>query len=523
MTDASGGIVAGSAVTLTNAGTADQRTAKTDSEGRYQFFDLVPGTYRLDVETAGYSKFSRQAIDIQVQTATRVDVTLQVGDVKQTIEVVGASPLLQTESATLGSTIEGRQVLEMLPNGRKIANLVGLAPGVVPQGTSMTTVLNNQSGGTNPAGWNNYQISGAIAGANGAYLDGVTLNIIGNNPSWSAFVPTQDAIQEFKVETNNVDPAFGRFSGGVINFITKSGTNQVHGSAYEYFRNNQLNANNFFLNRIGSARQQLNLNQYGATAGAPIIRDKLFGYFSWEGYGERAALQYSATVPTAGQLQGNFSGLTTIIDPLNNAPFPNNIIPANRIDPTSNVLANTIKLWPLPNVILPGSNYASTTTTGGNAEQYNGRLDWNASSKHRLFARYSYWGDRTLPKDSFHIGIAGKGGPNHGPSGQLAVGESFAVSPTTLIEVRAGLTRFNYHTDPGSLGADLSPLGPNYLRLASQLSTSAYPWLTIPGYATLTYAGFIQHTTSTNETLAGSLTKIIGRHTVRIGRRAAHA
>jgi hypothetical protein len=339
VTDASGGVVPGSTVTLTNVGTADQRTAKTDSDGRYQFFSLVPGTYRLDVETAGYKKFSRQPIEIQVQTATRVDVTLQVGDVKQTIQVTAESPLLQTETATLGSTIAGRQVLEMPLNGRNIMNLVALAPGVVPQGTSMTTVLNNQNGGTNPAGWNNYQIGGAIAGANGSYLDGVPLNIIGNNPSWSAFVPTQDAIQEFKVETNNVDAAFGRFAGGVVNFSTKSGTNDLHGSAYEFFRNRVLNANNFFLNRIGSGRPQYNLNQYGITAGGPIIRNKLFGFFSWEGYRERATLQYSATVPTAAMLQGDFSGRTTIIDPLTNAPFLDNRIPADRINPTSDALA----------------------------------------------------------------------------------------------------------------------------------------------------------------------------------------
>ena len=356
----------------------------------------MPGTYRLDVENAGYNKFSRQPIEIQVQTATRVDVTLQVGDVKQTIDVVTESPLLQTESGTLGSTIEGRQVSEMPLNGRNVMNLVGLAPGVIPQGTSMTTVLNNQNGGTNPAGWNNYQINGAIAGMNGSYLDGVPLNIIGNNPSWSAFVPTQDAIREFKVETNNVDPAFGRFAGGVVNFSTKSGTNQVHGSAYEFLRNTKLNANNFFLNRIGSARPPLNLNQYGSTVGGPIIKNKLFGFFSWEGYRERAALQYSATVPTAAQLQGDYTGRATIIDPLNNAPFPNNIIPAGRIDPASNALANKIKLWPLPNSNQPGSNFASTTSTGGASDQYNGRVDWNASEHHRVFGRYSYWGNSTF-------------------------------------------------------------------------------------------------------------------------------
>jgi outer membrane receptor protein involved in Fe transport len=517
VTDVSGGVAPGASVTLTNLGTSEQKVAKTDSNGGYQFLSLVPGLYRVEVEKNGFKKFSRQPIDIQVQTATRVDAVLQVGDVQQTVNVSAATPLLQTQTASLGSTIEGRQVQEMPLNGRNIMNLVALVPGVVPQGTSLTTVVNNQNGFTNPAGWNNYQIGGAIAGANGSYLDGVPLNIIGNNPSWSAFVPTQDAVQEFKVETNNVDPAFGRFAGGIINFSTKSGTNDFHGSAYEFFRNTVLNANNFFLNRSHSARPQLNQNQYGVFLGGPLWKSKLFFFFSWEGYQLRAGQAYLGNVPTPAQLKGNFSGFATITDPLTHQPFPNNTIPANRIDPTANAMANQIKFWPLPNTQQPGANYAVSAFTGGSANQYNTRIDWNVSDKQRIFGRYSYWQNMTLPRDAFYIGLPGLSRSLHGPTNQVALGDTYTISPSTLVDIRISATRFKYFTAPASLGVDLSTLGPNWGALGKELNYTAYPWLTIAGYSTITYADLIEYTTSSNYTISGSLTKIIGRHTLRFG------
>lgn len=517
ITDPSGGIVPGTSVTLTNLGTSEQKATTTDSNGGYQFLSLLPGTYRVEIEKNGFKKIVRQPIDIQVQTATRVDATLQVGDVQQTVNVTAETPLLQTQTASLGSTVEGRLVQEMPLNGRNIMNLVALAPGVVPQGTSLTTVVNNQSGFTNPAGWNNYQIGGAIAGANGSYLDGVPLNIIGNNPSWSAFVPTQDAIQEFKVETNDVDPAFGRFAGGIISFSTKSGTNAFHGSAYEFFRNTVLNANNFFLNRSDDPRAQLNQNQYGVFLGGPLQKDKLFFFFSWEGYQLRAGYAYLGNVPTPAQLTGNYTGFPTITDPLTHKPFPNNIIPASRIDPTATALATQIKFWPLPNTSQPGGNFSTSASTGGSANQYNTRIDWNVSDKQRVFGRYSFWQNTTLPKDTFHIGLPGLSRSLHGPTNQLALGYTYTISPTTLLDVRVSGTRFKYDTAPASLGVNLSTLGPYWGALASQLNYTAYPWLTISGYSTITYQGLIEYTTSTNYTLSGSLTKIIGRHTLRFG------
>jgi hypothetical protein len=516
--DAAGKVVTNSSVTLTNLGTLEKKTTRTDSNGDYQFLFLIPGQYQVDIEKTGFSKFSLGSVDIKVQTATRVDAVLQIGAVQQTVNVSSTTgELLQTQSATLGTTVEGGQVQSMPLNGRNVMNLVALAPGVVPQGTSMTTILNNQGGGTNPAGWNNYQIGGAIAGSNSSYLDGVPLNIIGNNPSWSAFTPTQDAIQEFKVETNSVDPAFGRFAGGVIVFSTKSGTNQFHGNAYEFLRNTVFDANNFFLNRSNQPRTQLNQNQYGIFAGGPVVRKKLFFFSSWEGYQQRAGQPILDVVPTADQLTGNFTGRATITDPQTGQPFPNNIIPPGRIDPTANAIANTIKFWPAPNTSEPGGNFASSGTYGGKSNQYNTRIDWTVSDKQTVFGRYTFWQNDTTPEDSFHIGLPGEGFQFNGPTQQLALGDTYTLSPTTVMEIRASGTLFKFFIHNAAYGVNLSTLGPNWGALAPQLNYSQYPFLEIAGYSTIFYQSLVEDTKSTNETLSGSLTKIIGRHTIRFG------
>lgn len=271
--DVSGSAVPQATVTLTNLGTAERRNGATDSSGNYQFVNLVPGQYKIEVEKPGFRRFSRDPISVEVQSAVRIDVPMQVGDVSQTVEITAQTPLLQTEDAALGQVIESRKVLEMPLNGRNVFGLVALVPGVVPGGQSGTTPT-----GANPFAWGNYQIGGGQANQSAAFIDGAPINAVYAN--LTALVPTQDAVQEFRVQTNNLGPEFGRLAGGAINLTTKSGTNGFHGSAYEYFRNRSLNANTFFNNRAGVQRPAFSQNQYGANLGGPVIRDKTFFFFS---------------------------------------------------------------------------------------------------------------------------------------------------------------------------------------------------------------------------------------------------
>ena len=205
----------------------------------------------------------REPITVEVQSAVRIDVPMSVGDVSQVVEVTAQTPLLQTENAALGQVVDARKVLEMPLNGRNVFGLVALVPGVVPGGQSGTTPT-----GTNPFAWGNYQIGGGQSNQSASYLDGAPINA--SYANLTALVPTQDAIQEFRVQTNNLGPEFGRFAGGAINLTTKSGTNSFHGSAYEFLRNKKLNANTFFNNRAGVARPAFTQNQYGANVAVPL-------------------------------------------------------------------------------------------------------------------------------------------------------------------------------------------------------------------------------------------------------------
>ena len=219
-TDASGASVPGADVTLTNTATADRRTTQSNGDGNYEFVNLVPGHYRLDAQKTGFKHVTKDDIEVQVQATVRVDAGMQVGDVSQTVEVSAQAALLQTETSSLGTVVDQRKVQEMPLNGRNVLNLVTLVPGVVAQGQAMQNPT-----GQNIFSFGNYQIGGGIAGQNATFLDGAPLNVA--QGSLIALIPTQDAMQEFKVQTNSLGPEYGRFAGGVINLTSKSGDQLV--------------------------------------------------------------------------------------------------------------------------------------------------------------------------------------------------------------------------------------------------------------------------------------------------------
>jgi len=348
ITDPSGAPISDAQVTITNLATSETRNAPTNSEGLYQFVNLTPGNYRVQVGKQGFTKAGREPVNVAVQSTARIDVALQVGDVTQTVEVRAETPLIQAEASSLGTVVDQRQVNELPLNGRNPMSLAALSPSVVPQGQSGTTPT-----GTNPFAWGNYQIGGGVANQSQVYLDGAPVN--GAYLNITAMIPTQDSLQEFKVQTNNLSPEFGRFAGGVINFTTKSGSNQIHGGAWEFLRNRELNANTFFNNSAGIPRPAFTQNQFGFNLAGPVYipklyngRDKTFFFVNWEGFRLRQGQSFTETVPTAVQRTGDLSGLgVPIYDPLttcgaagapgcagqplySRSAFPGGIIPASR-------------------------------------------------------------------------------------------------------------------------------------------------------------------------------------------------
>src|SRR5271168_4714418 len=296
--DATGAAVPGVAVTLTNSGTAQTQVVTTGADGLYTFVNLNPGEYRIDAEKTSFKHFKREHIVIEVQQSARIDVNMEVGAVNQTVEVTGETPLLQTTTTSLGQVIDETQVDQIPLNGRNVFNLISLAPSVIAQGGSGGTPV-----GQNPFSWGNYQVGGSFGNESAEYLDGQPLNI--GYINLPILIPDQDSISEFKVQYNNLGPEWGKFAGGIINLSTKGGSNDYHGEAYEYLRNKVLNSRGYF----APVNPPYVQNQFGGTFGGPVIKDKTFFFFAYDGYRQRTASTTSTTVITDAERTGNFADI----------------------------------------------------------------------------------------------------------------------------------------------------------------------------------------------------------------------
>ncbi len=538
VTDSAGAVIPGANTTLTNQGTQERRTVPTDTTGNYRYVNLIPGSYRLDVEKDGFKHMARPDIVVQVQSDVRIDVALEVGQLMQTIEVKAQTPLLQTDTAALGQVISHPQ--EMPLNGRNVLSLAALVPGVIAQGQAFSnpTLTNNTA-------WGNYQINGGLANENAGFMDGAPLNV--NYIDMFALVPTQDAIQEFRVQTSDLSAEWGRFSGGVINLTTKSGSNAFHGAAYEYMRNTFLNANTFFANANGLNVPPYQQNQFGGTIGGPIKKDKTFFFASYEGYRQREGQTTVQTVPTAANIQGDFSapGTPQIFDPTTTCgapanpggatppacgaganlydrqPFAGNIIPngtnpvgvPSRLDNTSTILAKAI--YPLPNQ--PGlvNNFVNNYSIGGDNDQVNARIDQNVSDKQHIFGRYTYWTILDLP----FYPLGNVPDPTQYKASdltqQIVVADTYSFSPTTVGDLHVSWMRYDYNIQQLTMGADLTTYG--WPAALNSIPYRMAPQPCISGFGgDPCYSGIIIDRNMDYD-VAASLTKIKGRHTLKFG------
>src|SRR3981189_3002751 len=424
ITDPKKAVIAAATVTVINTGTGLQYQGLTNETGTYYISDLPPGRYRIEVEKLGFKAVIQSGVVLHVQDALDVNFEMMVGSASESVTVEGEASPVDTESSVVGTVVEQRKANELPLNGRNVFNLIVLAPSVIPQGGSTGTPV-----GVNPFGWGNYQVNGSFGNQSAEYLDGQPLNI--GYINLPVLIPTQDSIQEFRVQTSNLGPEWGKFSGGVTNLSTKSGTNSLHGETYEYVRNRIFNANDFFLNAAGRSRPPWVQNQFGANAGGPVNfsrnggRNKTFWFFSWESFRLRTGQPFTATVPDAKERIGDFSeicrsGFTRglcndrqkdangnsvvinqIYDPCAGSvnaegacpgstatptPFAGNIIPAGRINPAS---AKLLSLWPAPNnATASTNNFTTVASTGGDQNQVVWRIDHNIRNRQRLFPRF---------------------------------------------------------------------------------------------------------------------------------------
>jgi hypothetical protein len=466
VSDASGAAVAGAKVTLTNKATAQTQNQTSGDAGLYSFVNLDPGTYEVSAEKNGFKRVTEANVVVQVQQTTRVDLPLAIGEATETVTVSSQAPLLQPETSSLGQVVETRNANELPLNGRNIFNLVEVAPSVVLQGGAGGTAT-----GQNPFSWGNFQIGGAFANQSAEYLDGQPLNI--GYINLPVLIPTQDSIGEFKVQTNNLGPEWGRVAGGVLNLSTKSGGNAFHGEAYEFIRNKVLNANDWFSNNGGLARPPFTQNQFGGNIGGRVIRDKSFFFFQYEGFRLRQGETFTTTVPTAAERTGNVSALVPfsavpnnqILDPCAGAatcntysgvPFAGNIIPQTRLNPTAVAL---LKLYPLPTSSAVLNNYSTNTSTGGNQNQYVGRFDQAIHQDQHLFGRFSWWNNVNLPVDPLGTGLCQDRCTEDFSSRALAIGYNYVLNPTTIANLNVSASRFLYTRQPKNSNFDFTTIG----------------------------------------------------------------
>src|SRR5262249_24655286 len=312
--------------------------------GEYNVPSLPPGMYNLSSEMKGFKKVSIAGVRLNVDQKARVDLKLDVGDITESVQVQAAIPLVQTDSSELGVTVNETQVKELPLNGRDFVQLTRLVPGV-----SRGVPGSNNDGASNE-GWrmsSTFVANGMRTRDNNFLLDGVDNNEL--NLNTVIIFPSVDAIEEFKVQTSTYSAEFGRANGGVVNLQIKSGTNQMHGSAFEFLRNDQLDANDLFNNKFGRAKPAFRQNQFGATLGGPIRREKTFYFMDYQGWRVRDAKTYLSTVPTDLMRAGDFSELNRpIYDPLAQSLFPGNRIPANRYDSAARNIVE--QLYPTANV-----------------------------------------------------------------------------------------------------------------------------------------------------------------------------
>ena len=379
VTDPSGAAVVGARIRAVSQTTRlDYEVLSTDS-GVYVITALPVGVYDLEAGGQGFQSIRRPNIILNAGTRARVDIQMALGQVTEVIEVTGEVPLLEAETSNLGQVIENRTITQMPLNGRNYQDLAILSAGVLP---SRAQNFVEDAFSANGAGFdqNVFTLDGAD---NNNYFSGI---VVASNQSVK---PSIDAIQEFKLETHNYGAEFGRGGGAVVQVTTRSGTNELHGTLFEFLRNDKLDANNFF--NSGRPKPPYRQNQYGGTLGGPIRRDRVFFFGSFEGTNIREKLTRLSTVPTPSQLAGNFAGLPTIADPATQtatgarSPFPDNVIPATRFDP---VAAQVLALYPAPN--RPGvQNFLFNTPRNLDAYKYDAKVDWRITDHDTVFVRFS--------------------------------------------------------------------------------------------------------------------------------------
>jgi outer membrane receptor protein involved in Fe transport len=503
--DGTGAVIPGVSVTATNSAIGLNRSVITNESGNYRIDQLPLGTYSVQVELAGFKKEVRNNVKVDIDARVRLDFELNPGSVSEVVEVTSAAPLVQTDDSSVGQVVEERKIISLPLNGRDFSQLAYIVPGAYAPRPGSS--LGDRGG---------FSVAGLNENTNQFLLDGVNNN--GTGTMEIAARINVDAVGEFKVQTGTYAAQYGRYAGAQVDVVTKSGTNQFHGTAFAFTRNDNLDARNVFDPWPIAHLPEFKRHQYGATVGGPIVKDKVFFFGGYQGQRQTKFQTTAPNVPLPEFWSGNLSKMSQIArDPRTGQPFPGNIIPQDRLSP---IAVKFRQFWPDPTK--PGlvQNASSLLPIPDNFHQPNARIDWRMSDKHLFHGSYNFYNN-----DLMEWAIAGRpevpGFMTRGKikSQSLSLNEVWTVSQSVVNEFRAGFGRvrrvrfqenpnINYNAQFGIPGtaADIDPIA------------WGVPRVSISGFATIGDAtNMPQPRTDQTFNLSDNMSFFHGSHAFKFG------
>jgi hypothetical protein len=528
VTDSTGAIMPGATVTLTNAGTGLVRTLVTDAAGEYTAPSLPTGKYSISAELSGFKHVTVPDVNLGVDQHVRINVRLEIGAVEESVTVTGASPLVQTSTSELGTTVQEEQIQTLPLNGRNFVNLTRTVPGVV-RGVPGANI-----DGAGSLAWRasaSFSANGQRPRDNNYMLDGVD-----NNETWLQTVvlfPSVDALDEFKMQTSTYSAEFGHSLGGVVNLQIKSGTNLAHGSGFEFLRNDRFDQNNYFNALAGRAKPPFSQNQFGGTIGGPIAKDHTFLFFDYQGYHVNQGASYLSTVPSDKMRAGDFSELNrTIYDAKTGQPFLNNAIPVSRWDPAAKNILDQL---------IPQANTAGTRSASGQTinnylinptlqrqdNQIDVKVDEMLTSSNRFFTRYSFEKThRILPATLPHgdAGFTFGAGDGNIKAQGLAFNDTHTFSSNVLNEFRVGWSSIKFFMTSIDYGANLAQkVGIPGINLGDTTSAMSQIMFNNGGMRNLGANANQPLITNQNDIqIFDNVTRVAGKHTLKAGGSFTH-